>query len=321
MPINQNDSRYRAERQPQALIDLGGRLKRAYGVGPGNFGIKGNEYHDSGFHRSQNWILFSPDSAHGTGDYSVQGTRNHGGDPDNDCAFDFTPKTWGTADNRAEMIRLTKRVRAAARANDSRLANWYEFAGTEDGVNVVTFYAQGGGSKTPFDKTHLDHLHGSKFRDNAEDDDTGLGDILLGVEDQGEDDDMGGSAGIIINGSEKDFQTNIGVPGGLNRKPTWLVITNDTSFGAASGPDYALRIAAKPYGGSWALLGQYGSPAGNGPSGGVLSTGGIVQLKNGETMSWKLPDDTRDVSILRVTTPTDLTAPLYNGALSAALES
>jgi hypothetical protein len=325
MPISVNDPRYRAEKQPQSLVDLGTRLKRAYSVGGGNFGIKGNEYHDSGFHRSRNWILFSPDSSYGTSDYSVQGSRNHSGDPDNDCAFDFTPGVWGSPDNRAKMIELTKRLRAAARANDPRLSNWYEFAGTEDGVHVVTFYAHGGVAKTPFDKTHLDHIHGSKFRDNADDDDTGLGDIMLGIADQGEDDDdMGGYAGITINGFDEanmnNGKTNVGVPGGANRKPTWFVVTNDTSFGAASGPDYALRIAAKSYGGGWTLLGQYGSPAGNGPVGGVLSPGGIVQLKNGETLSWKLPDDTRVVSVVRVATPTALLDPIYDGPLGAALE-
>lgn len=321
--LNMNDPYIVSERTPPEMAKLGTRLATAYDVGNSSWGCKGNEYHRSGFHRSRNYCENSPQSPYGGNDYSCRGIRNQGGRGDNCGGFDFTPGVWGSSDNISKMKVITKRLHDAAVANDPRLGDWYEFAGTFDGVNVVTFYAHGGGFKDPFDSSHLNHLHGSKYRDALDKDNTGVGDVILGIPlKKEEEDDMGGYANIKINDFNDDDQarTNIGVPGGLNRKPTWLVITNDTSFGAANGPDYALRIAAKPYGGGWTLLGTYGSPSGNGPVGGMLSPSGIVQLKNGETMSWKLPDDTRVVSVVRVATPTDNLAPIYDGPLGATLE-
>lgn len=277
MPINMNDPRVQAEKAPQAIVDLGTRLKRAYGVGPDAFGVKGNEYHASGFHRSRNWIYFSPDSAYGTRDYSVQGTRNHGGDPDNDCAFDFTPGTWGTADNRAKMIVLTKRLRAAARRHDPRLANWFEFAGTEDGVNVVTFYAQGGEAKTPFDKSHLDHIHGSKYRDNAEANDTGLGDIMLGLD---EEEDMSGSFGPVLMRKEDDEFPMVIPPvqaGVADPRETWINIGGDLGL-----PAY-LRI--------WVNKGSGGFRP--------LAGTGVIKVVAGEAISVKLEQGDRIISVSR----------------------
>jgi len=240
MSLNMNDPYLRAERQPPSILALGTRLKQAYGVGADNFGCKGNEYHYSGYHRSRNFLLYS-DSGNG-GDYSTQGSKNQGGNGDNCCGWDLTPGVWGTSDNRRKMIEITKRLRAAARANDPRLAAYYEFAGTEDGSHVVTFYAQGGEAKDPFDSSHLDHVHGSKFRSMADNDDTGVGDIILGIGGVGEDDEMGSTyiGGIVPFDANPDdpFNVNVGIveAGIADPRPAWLEFTND-------GPgDYAVRV-------------------------------------------------------------------------------
>jgi hypothetical protein len=299
MPISTSDPRYRAETSPQSLINLGNRLKRAYGVGADNFGIKGNEYHDSGFHRSRSWILFSPDSQYGTSDYSVKGTRNHGGSPDNVCAFDFTPGEWGSADNRAKMIELTKRLRAAARANDPRLANWYEFAGTEDGKNVVTFYAQGGGAKSPFDRTHLDHIHGSGYRDNIENDHTGLGDILLGVDKTKEDDDMGAYLGPFLLPVDKTSHTITPVQGGAaNPRRVWLNVGADLY-----GEKACLRVWVSNGDGVFRVLK------------GSKDDSGFVILDSGKLFSVELEKGVRVISFARwsLTFAGDPVEPSGNG--------
>jgi hypothetical protein len=231
-----NDPYLRAERQPPALVALGVRLKAAYGVGADNFGIKGNAFHYDGFHRSRNFLLKS--SLGNGGDYSTSGALNRSGDGNNNSAFDFTPGVWGSVDNRAKMIVLTRRLHDAAARRDPRLASYYEFAGTLDGKKVVTFFADGGVFKDPFDTTHLDHIHGSKYRARADNDDTGLGDVLLGID--GEDDeDMGASFGpITINLSGGTSLTIPPVEAGIaDPRMAWINFCNDTN-----GKPYGLRV-------------------------------------------------------------------------------
>jgi len=120
------------------------------------------------------------------------------------------------------------------------------------------------------------------------------------------DDDMLGQAGIKIEATE----SSIAVPGGANRRRLWLVLTNDTGIFDHAGPDYALRIVAKPYNKPWVFIND------DGRVGGVVANG-VVRIKNGETMSWPLPDDTRCVSIVRQKIGD--TEP-YAGPLTAALE-
>lgn len=293
MPLNMNDPYLREERQPPELIALGARLKSAYGVGAENFGIKGNEFHYDGYHRSRNFNLYS-DLGKG-GDYSTSGSRNAGGNGNNNSAFDFTPSAWGTSDNRSKMIELTKRIRAAARAYDPRLADWYEFAGTEDGHNVVTFYAQGGSAKTPFDSSHLDHIHGSKYRDASDKDNTGLGDIMLGLD--GEDDEMGASFGPIeINASGVTSLTLPPVQAGIaDPREAWVNFCNDTN-----NVDYSLRV--------WYTTGNGGySPLPN-------WTNGEKTLKSGVRESVQLPKGTCGLTVSRTAT-----AP-NTGHLTLAIE-
>jgi hypothetical protein len=181
MPLSPSDPYYVAEITPASIAAMEHPLCSAYGVGLDAFGAKGNTVHTSGYHRSRQWILNSPDSDYGSSDYSVRDSRDKTGDQRWVSAFDFTPGSWGTADNRNKMVAITKRVRAAARARDPRLADLREFAGTEDGRNVVTFYCADGSAKSPFDSSHLDHCHGSFWRSRANNDHSGIVAVMLGV--------------------------------------------------------------------------------------------------------------------------------------------
>lgn len=306
--LNMNDPYLRAERQPPALVALGVRLKAAYGVGADNFGIKGNEYHYNGFHRSRSYLL----GPSGPGpDYSTRGTLNQGGNGNNNSAFDFTPGVWGSADNRRKMIEITKRLRAAARANDPRLADYYEFAGTEDGKNVVTFYAQGGEAKDPFDSSHLNHIHGSKYRGRADNDDTGVGDVILGVGSAGkDDDDMGASFGPIP--IEREEITSLTIPpvqaGIADPRPAWLNFSN-----ATGDQDYGLRVwYSKGEPGVWYPL---------------FGADGLVHIKGGQRVGVALPKGCCGLDIRRwglkdetLVDPASAGAVVYKGHLTCAIE-
>jgi hypothetical protein len=201
-------------------------------------------------------------------------------------------------------------VRAAARASDPRLSTLREFAGTEDGRNVVTFYAQGGGDKAPFDSSHLDHAHGSFWRDTNENDHQGIVDVMLGVPAAGENEDEMSFANIRI----KPAETSITVPGGTyggGNKPTYLAFCNDTGHGETAAPHYALRV--------WTTKGDnVWKP---------IDDDGLVILESGKVRSFPLPNDTRGISIVRmaidetgkVVPPTEANAA-YAGDLTCAIE-
>jgi hypothetical protein len=180
MALDPSDPYYRAELISPAIAAMEHPLCDAYGVGLGNFGSKGNTVHTSGYHRSRNWVLHSPDSAHGSRDYSVQLAADNG-NPDDVAAFDFTPGVWGSADNRSKMKTLTQRLLTACQAHDPRVANLREFAGTLDGSNVVTWDCSRNAFKTPFDSSHLDHVHGSIYRSKTRADHSGIVSVMLGV--------------------------------------------------------------------------------------------------------------------------------------------
>jgi len=186
MPINMNDPRIKAEWVPPTITAVGTALRQRYGTGADSIGTQGNNVHNSGYHRSENWIRNSPDSRDHDQDYSIQGELNRSQNRDAVCALDFTPGSWGTQENRRRMIELTTRVRTAALAHDPRLSDVFEFAGTLNGTNVVTFRCSDGASRSPFDSSHLDHMHASFFRSRALNNHDGFIDVLLG------DDDMAG---------------------------------------------------------------------------------------------------------------------------------
>lgn len=179
MGINPNDGYYKAEQTSAEILAMRDPLCHAYGVGPAAFGAKGNLNHESGYHRSRAWILHSPDSPYGARDYSVLLAADKGNDNDV-AAFDFTPGVWGSPDNRRKMISITTRVVDALKRNDPRVSALREFAGTLDGVHVVTYDHSRGAFKTPFDSSHLDHCHGSIYRTMTRVNHAGIVSVILG---------------------------------------------------------------------------------------------------------------------------------------------
>lgn len=177
--INPTDGYYKAEQISPEILAMRGPLCAAYHVGLGNFGSKGNLNHDSGYHRSRAWILHSPDSQYGDRDYSIILPADAGNT--GDCsAFDFTPGVWGSPDNRAKVQAITRRVIEAMQAGDARVSSLREFAGSLDGVHVVTFDQSRHAFKAPFDSSHLEHVHGSIYRTKTRVDHSGIVSVMLG---------------------------------------------------------------------------------------------------------------------------------------------
>jgi hypothetical protein len=135
------------------MTALGLQLRAAYGTGADSFGIKGNNKHLSGGHRSQEWINNSAYCTNRT--YTVQSGLS-GDQTRYVSAFDFTPGAWGSADNRAKMKVLTKRVIDAMKAG--LLDELDECFGTLDGV-TVTGWNNDRDTTVTADSTHLDHIH------------------------------------------------------------------------------------------------------------------------------------------------------------------
>lgn len=176
MAISAADRYYVAETVPSTIRDIGRALCTAFGRPPDAAGDKGNLVHDSGYHRSERWLRNSPDSRRRDQDASLRGDLNRSADPNAVSAFDFTP---GSTER---MILITRRVHAAAKRRDPRVANLAEFAGTLDGRTVVTFRCSDGGLLAPFDKSHLWHVHGSIYRARSTSNHTGIIAVMLGDE-------------------------------------------------------------------------------------------------------------------------------------------
>src|SRR6188474_1722794 len=115
-PILLSESWARAEVVPAAIATMAVPLCGGLGVPLGNFGAKGNEYHDYGPHRSYSWIINSPYSRYRYADRSVLGELNSVGiDQNLVSAFDITPGS------RSAMRVITDRVYRASLARDPRL--------------------------------------------------------------------------------------------------------------------------------------------------------------------------------------------------------
>lgn len=321
MALSPADPYYRAEITPQSIADMAAPLCRAFGVSADAFGSKGNLVHTSGYHRSRNWILNSPDSRYGDRDYSVQRAIDKQGNADYISAFDFTPGDWGTADNRARMTAITKRMLTAAQHNDPRLADLFEVAGTVDGQNVITFYAQGGGIKDPFDSSHLEHMHGSFFRGRAANNHDGIVQVMLGINPTDTtEDDVDAFANIFIPAA--GLVASVSVPGGgANARQSYFAATNDTGDMQGVAHDYGLRVYFSN-GKGWTALGP---------------NGGLFKGSNGVTVSYafptltSLPEGIRGVSVMRAPinaagtvvdpkSPAAAGLPVYDGPLTFCIE-
>lgn len=135
------------------LARLGDELCRRTGRPSDAWGDKGNNRHLNGGHRSQEWILNSDYCTNMS--YTVQSgltadQLRHIG------AGDFTPGAWGTAANRALMVKHTGNLFTAAKAG--RLTGLRQIFGTLNGTSAIGLNVVTGTTTYP-DSSHLDHLH------------------------------------------------------------------------------------------------------------------------------------------------------------------
>jgi hypothetical protein len=184
MAISASDPRYRTELEPPEILAMRAPLCAAYSRPASAFGCKGNLVHSSGYHRSFNWITQSPDSRFQWNDYSITQALDNTNLDRNACsAADFVPGEWGSRDNRLRVAAITGRLLAAAQRRDPAMAALREFAGTLNGTAVVTYDLGRNAFKSPFDSSHLDHVHLSFWRSRARSDHAGLVRIMLGDDD------------------------------------------------------------------------------------------------------------------------------------------
>jgi hypothetical protein len=183
MPIPISDRWYQSEYEPPEIMAMRAPLCLAYNRPNAAFGCRGDTEHYSGYHRSRSFIVNSPWSSQRLNDYSIQSTLDISeADWSRCCAFDFVPGAWGSVDNRNKMKAITRRFLEAAQERDPRLAALREIAGTLDGVNVARIRCSDGAILSPFDRSHLDHLHGSFWRSRARWNHSGIVQIMIGKE-------------------------------------------------------------------------------------------------------------------------------------------
>lgn len=160
------------EIQPAALVALGQRLYKAYGRPANSVGIKGDNRHLNGAHRSQEWIRNSRWCTNRT--YTVQSgltvtqSRYLSG-------LDFNPGTT------ARMIEICSRLDKAVRAGTlEQVREWY---GNDDGDNRVDGYDNVRNRIASSDASHLWHLHLTLDRRLVNNPVAmqAVGDVLLGV--------------------------------------------------------------------------------------------------------------------------------------------
>ena len=172
MPIRANDPRYLAEYIPTELQRFIDEARRRFGLPATHVGAKGDLNHASGYHRSRNWIVNSPDSRFRLDDYSVRSAADRAGDPNWLSAVDISLPP-------DRLVEVCQRLRMAAIQRDPRLHGWREFLGTLNGTTVYGFDFIGGYTKTP-DRSHLWHLHLSRQRQHANTPMLDILDVMLG---------------------------------------------------------------------------------------------------------------------------------------------
>jgi len=177
LPISATDPRYRAEYVPAQLQVFIDEARRRFALPATHVGAKGDLGHSSGYHRSRNWIINSPDSRFLGEDYSVRSSDDQRGDANWLAAVDISLPT-------SELVAVCRRLKAASDARDPRLHGWREFLGTVNGTSPYGWDFLGRYTKAP-DRSHLWHLHLSRTRRYADTPMTAILDVMFG-----EDDDM-----------------------------------------------------------------------------------------------------------------------------------
>lgn len=165
-----NEAAWRAEFAAPAIARLAVRL-RAHWPGA-EIGIRGDNHHLNGYHRSRRWIK---ESVHCTDrGYSVSRTAGDrsGGDPNWACAIDL-----GGIPQR-DLHAVCKRLDAAVRAGRlEKITEWYGNFGDDGRVDG---YDNISNKIASSDSSHMSHLHLSFDRGRANEDHSDLFAILIG---------------------------------------------------------------------------------------------------------------------------------------------
>lgn len=165
-----NEAAWRDEHAAPALAALAARLRLHW---PGaEIGIRGDNNHLSGYHRSRRWIKESSFCTNRT--YSVSRTSGDrsGGNSNWACAIDLG----GIA--QSELHLACKRLDAAVRAGRlEKITEWYGNFGDDGRVDGYDNISDRIASS---DSSHLTHLHMSFDRGRANEDHSDLLAILIG---------------------------------------------------------------------------------------------------------------------------------------------
>lgn len=168
-----NEAAWRAEFAAPALQELGDRLRLHW---PGaEIGIRGNNVHLRGYHRSRRWIKESRFCENHS--YSVSRTPGDktGGDSNWACAMDFG------GISQSELHAVCKRLDAAVRAGRlEKITEWYGNFGGDDRVDGWDNISNRVASS---DSSHLTHLHMSFDRGRANEDHSDVLAVLIGEDD------------------------------------------------------------------------------------------------------------------------------------------
>lgn len=150
----QSEQVYLDEIVPPALHAFAISVRARYSLPADAVGVKGNNSHLKGRHRSRNWDLqsrYCTDREYGTTD-----ARDKRGDGDWLRAFDAGIRA-------PELYRVCRRLDAAVRRGElPELAEWF---GTFDGQSVVGWFQ---GHESSSDESHLTHLHGGIWNEHAD---------------------------------------------------------------------------------------------------------------------------------------------------------
>lgn len=157
------------EYTPPALRTLADSVRQYFGLPWAAIGLKGDESHTYGYHRSRRWIM---EDGQGSDDYSVQLAKDQGGDANWICALD-------TSLDPDRMHTTTARLMDALKAKDPRVASVREVFGTLDSRNVTGWDASDD-SYTTADDSHLWHVHISLYRSMANNDHSGILSVIKG---------------------------------------------------------------------------------------------------------------------------------------------
>lgn len=161
---------YLAEIAPPAMTRLANALRARFPNG--DIGMRGDNHHLNGYHRSRRWIKESRYCTNGT--YSISRTTGDrsGGDPNWYTAIDVDP---GDQD---ELHAMCRRLDEAIRAGLlEKITEWYGSFGGDDIVdgwdNILNRLASS-------DSSHLKHLHAGFDRGRADEDHADVLAVLLG---------------------------------------------------------------------------------------------------------------------------------------------